>query len=325
MGLTLTLYGLKLIVAFWLPAWRVRQIAEQPNEDLRSLPRYHPQERDNPAKPVENERAAMKKPGRLWTLSLLVLVLCHSRAPAKEPAQEPAIEIGSRRELFVDRHLIEKLDDVRLHLHEPHDEGVVLKFDQPWEGIHCGYCTVIRNGATLRVYYRGMPSETRDGTAGEVTCVADSDDGTQWTRPKLGLFLAGGTKENNVVLAGDPPFSHNFSPFIDTRPGCTPEQRYKALSGTDVSGLLAFVSPDGLRWTKLRGKPAIPRKGSFKFDWMFDSQNVAFWSDIERKYVCYFRVYDGGRRIGRCDSIDFLHWSDPVLMSYLTPSYSRSF
>ncbi|MBC7967089.1 MAG: hypothetical protein H7Z17_14330 [Fuerstia sp.] len=228
------------------------------------------------------------------------------------------MEIGSHRELFLDHYLIEKLDHARLQLHEPRDEGTVLKFDQPWEGIHCGYCTMIQDGAKLRVYYRGMPAGTVDGTAGEVTCVADSDDGIHWTRPKLRLFEASGSKENNVVLAGDPPFSHNFSPVIDTRPGCPPEQRYKALSGLDTSGLIAWVSPDGLHWAKIQSDPVIPRKAPFRFDWMFDSQNVAFWSESEQKYVCYFRVWDGVRRIARCESADFVHWNDPVLMSYIT-------
>jgi len=240
------------------------------------------------------------------------------RQPAVTAGAPTVIELGSRRELFLDQHLIAKLDDAQLRLHEPRDEGVVLKFDEPWEGIHCGYCTMIQDGARFRVYYRGMPADVKDGTAGEVTCVADSNDGVHWTKPKLGMFDAGGGKENNVVLAGDPPFSHNFSPFLDTRPDCPPQQRYKALSGLDTSGLFAFVSADGLLWTKLRNKPVLPRQAPFKVDWMFDSQNVAFWSASEQKYVSYFRVYDGVRRIARSESDDFVQWSDPVLMTYVT-------
>ena len=255
----------------------------------------------------------MKALRQFWILGWFLLVSGTSAL-----AQQSPIEIGSRRELFLDQYLIEKLDHAQLQLHEPRDEGTVLRFDQPWEGIHCGYCTMIRDGAMMRVYYRGMPAGTADGTAGEVTCVADSEDGIHWTRPKLTLFETKGTQENNVVLAGDPPFSHNFSPFIDTRPECPQEQRYKALSGLDASGLIAYVSADGLHWTKLRGEPVIPRRAPFKFDWMFDSQNVAFWSESEQTYVCYFRVWNGVRSIARCESADFVQWSDPALMSYVT-------
>ncbi len=41
------------------------------------------------------------------------------------------IDIGARRELFVDHHLIESLDGARLVLHRPQPREVVLKFDQP--------------------------------------------------------------------------------------------------------------------------------------------------------------------------------------------------
>ena len=45
------------------------------------------------------------------------------------------MDIGSNRELFVDHYLIERLNGTSLILHHPHDEGPVLKFDQPWKGL----------------------------------------------------------------------------------------------------------------------------------------------------------------------------------------------
>ncbi|MEO1998868.1 MAG: hypothetical protein ABGZ17_26780 [Planctomycetaceae bacterium] len=48
-------------------------------------------------------------------------------------AAEP-IEIGARRELFVDQHLIEHLDAAELTLHHPQPREVALRFDQSWEG-----------------------------------------------------------------------------------------------------------------------------------------------------------------------------------------------
>jgi hypothetical protein len=143
-----------------------------------------------------------------------------------------------------------------------------------------------------------------------VTCYAESDDGRQFKKPELGLFAIGGSKANNVILADMAPLSHNFSPLIDRRPGVPIDERYKALAGTAKSGLVAFVSADGLRWRKLREEPVI-RKGAF------DSQNVAFWSESENQYVSYFRVFkDGFRRISRTTSPDFLEWTAPVLMEY---------
>jgi hypothetical protein len=239
--------------------------------------------------------------------ALLALAL----APALR-AEEPAkpIELGARRELFIDKYLIDKLDGVSLRLEQPRDEGVALNFDKPWEGAFCGYCTIVRDGGEFRAYYRGNPTAGKDGSNAEVTCLALSKDGKRWTKPELGFFEVNGTRANNVVLAGAAPFSHNFCPMLDTRPGAPKGERYKALAGTARTGLFAFVSEDGLRWKKAREEAVIP-KGAF------DSQNVPFWSESEQCYVCYFRVFvDGIRRISRTTSKDFLAWTAPVLMTY---------
>ena len=51
--------------------------------------------------------------------------------------------------------------------------------------------------------------------------------------------------------------------------------------------------------------------------WAFDSQNVAFWSESEKCYVCYFRIVpENVRAIARATSADFVHWSAPVAMKY---------
>ncbi|MFO0888977.1 MAG: hypothetical protein U0790_07490 [Isosphaeraceae bacterium] len=223
---------------------------------------------------------------------------------------EKALDLGSRREPIVDRYLFDRLDRVSLMLERPRDEGVVLRFDRPWEGAFCAYATVIRDGPLFRLYYRGLPQSGRDGSDTEVTCYAESRDGINWIKPDLDQFAVGGSRANNVVLAGQPPFSHNFSPMIDERPGVPRPERYKALAGTSQTGLVAFVSGDGLRWRKLSDRAVIPRGG-------LDSQNVAFWSGRDGRYLCFLRVNPGGiRRIARSTSTDFLNWTEPELMSY---------
>lgn len=229
-----------------------------------------------------------------------------------------AIDLGSRRELFVDRYLIDRLDGVSFRLHEPRDEGVAFTFDKPWEGLFSGYCTIIRDGDRLRAYYRGMPKAGADGSDGEATCVAESADGKAWTKPSLGLFAWKGFKENNIVLMNDVPFSHNFSPFLDTRPGCPANERYKAVAGVQSSGLALYASEDGYRWRRLQDKPFLTKR-QVPYNWMFDSQNLAFWSEAAGHYVCFFRVgKDGIRRIARTTSRDLVNWSAPELMEYET-------
>ena len=233
----------------------------------------------------------------------------------------PAIEVGDRRELFVDGYLIEELSGVRLMLHEPRDEGVALRFDRPWEGPFCGYCTVLQDGERRLLYYRGKAKAVADGQ-GEVTCVAQSADGVRWTRPRVGAIAFEGSFDNNIILNVDGP-THNFSPLLDRNPAAPPDRRFKAFGGTQRGGIFAFASPDGLAWKPLQDEPvltfamvkaALPAVTS-----MFDSQNLAFWSPAEGKYLAYFRVVkDKIRRIARAESDDLLHWTNIQLMEYRT-------
>ncbi len=220
------------------------------------------------------------------------------------------IDIGSSRQLFVDRLLIDSMEGTDLRLQTPHDEGIAIKFDNLWEGLFCGYVTMIQDGEKFRAYYRGIPTAGADGNTNECTCVAESTDGIHWTKPQLNLYEMNGVKPNNVVLANSAPFTHNFCPMLDRRPGVPQEQRYKALGGTASSGLFAFVSADGLSWKKMFDQ-AVIKEGAF------DSQNVPFWSEADGKYWCYYRVFkDGIRRISRTSSDDFENWSPGELMEY---------
>jgi hypothetical protein len=199
---------------------------------------------------------------------------------------------AARRELFVDREQIAELRGVELRLATPLDAGPVFAFDKPWEGRFSGYSTLLRDGDRVRAYYRGSPTAGQDGQPTEVTCYAESRDGLAFTKPA-----------RNIVLEGQPPFSHNFCPLLDPRGG------YKAVAGIHRSGLHAFVSDDGLRWRKLQEKPVLASPKEF----VFDSQNLAFWSAAEKQYVLYYRSWRavGGTRyrwVSRAVSDDFVNW-----------------
>ena len=227
---------------------------------------------------------------------------------------QPVIDIGSNRELFIDYYLIDQMDGAELVMHEPVDEGAVLYFDKPWEGPFCGYCTVIKDGETYRVYYRGLPKAGADGSNNETTCYAESKDGLSWKKPDLQLYKVSDSKDNNVILADNAPYSHNFSPFLDTNPKAKKDEKYKALAGTKKSGLVAFQSADGVKWKKMQ-EAAVFTEG------LFDSQNVAFWSESENCYVSYFRTwsgegYSGKRSVSRTTSKDFIHWTAPQTMDF---------
>ncbi len=221
-------------------------------------------------------------------------------------------EIGSRRELFVDRWLIDRLEGASLELQRPVDAGPVLQFDEPWEGAFCGYATVIRDEDRYRLYYRGLPVAGADGSDQESTCYAESTDGVEWRKPEFDFYPTAEGRGTNRVVLNAAPVSHNFSPFKDYNPDADPQERYKAVGGTANSGLVAFVSADGIRWRRLREEPVFRQGG-----WVFDSQNVCYWSAVEKRYVLYYRVvHDGVRSVARTTSTDFLHWEEPTSMTY---------
>ena len=110
----------------------------------------------------------------------------------------------------------------------------------------------------------------------EFTCYAQSRDGITWTKPDLGLFEIPGTDERNAITEenmvhpGDddpgylPCISHNLRPFLDTRPGVSDNERFKALgagfnSSKRPAGYFALVSGDGIHWRKLQQERVIDR------------------------------------------------------------------
>ncbi|MFM7073849.1 MAG: hypothetical protein ACKO38_18850 [Planctomycetota bacterium] len=237
-------------------------------------------------------------------------------APATAGQIEPIV-IGGRRELFVDRHLVEALRGAELRLQTPRSASVAFRFDKPWEGEVSGYVTVLHDridGRDLyRMYYRGRPLTgygDNDPRAQEVTCYAESADGLRFERPKLGLIAFGGNKDNNAILADIGHVTHNFAPFIDTRPGVPADERFKAVGGSSQSGLIAYVSGDGIHFRPFREKPIITGGA-------FDSQNNILWSEHEHRYVCFFRTFRNGVRwITRTTSEDFVNWTPSVDMTF---------
>ena len=228
------------------------------------------------------------------------------------------IAIGDRLELFVDTRLIDRMEGVSLRLHEPHPAPL------PARPLPIAYTTVIADGGRFRAWYRNIDPDYSgdrfDGNAGEATWYAESRDGHEWEFAR------------NAVLR-ESPFSHNFAPFMDDRPGVAADERFKALAGlhdraiADLrqrapglvspgtrGGLYAFGSRDGLEWRRLSDDPAIPSRAAGEFG--FDSQNVSFWSHAEGCYVCFLRTWEARhgqlRTISRSTSTDFGSWTDPV-------------
>lgn len=252
----------------------------------------------------------------------LSLVTAVSAAVSASP-----IDLGNRRELMVDYHLIAELDGVQLTMGSPRRAEVVLRFDQPWE-YAAGFVTVIKDGPTYRMYYRGgrKNAEGVFDLEGEVVGYAESQDGITWIKPVLDLHEFPGYQETNIILGPGPNREgHNFAPFLDDRPGVPQEERYKAVAGKGPTGgaspgLFRFVSADGIHWRPFLDEPIFA-------GYALDSLNVLTWVPGEQCYAIYLRTWSEGgtpeqprfrgiRTISRSTSSDFITWTKPEPMSF---------
>lgn len=223
-------------------------------------------------------------------------------------------DIESRRELFVDKHLIKEITgDARLKLNRPEPREVVLVTGESWEGNTSAYYTIFQDGDLYRMYYRGsnFDQKTKKPTHREVTCYAESRDGIHWTKPALGLVEYDGSKQNNIVWDGIG--THCFVVFKDGNPEAPPNARYKGISRgrpQGEKGLYVYQSPDGIHWSLTKNKPVITEGA-------FDSQNLAFWDPQIGKYREYHRIFvNRVRAIMTGTSDDFVNWTDPILLEY---------
>jgi hypothetical protein len=239
-------------------------------------------------------------------------------------ATEPPLALGSRRELLVDDHLLEKLTGVALTLHKPEPRDVVFTCDKPWEGNTSGYYSLFEDEGLFRCYYRGSHNDitnpqTMRKMAHAYACYAESRDGLRFTRPTVGAFEVKGTKENNVVwMEGNG--AHNFTVFKDLNPACQPQARYKALGGVTAGapagtpkGLFGYQSSDALHWSQMSGEPLLTNGH-------FDSQNLAFWDSEHGEYRAYWRFFkERIRSIRTATSKDMRHWENEADLVYEDP------
>ena len=238
------------------------------------------------------------QPSRL----LLYTTLAMSFSARVLCADEP-IDVGSNRQLFVDKLLIDELQGVQLRLHHPVRREVVMALDKPWDGNLAGYVRVFRDGDAYRMYYRGRhwpgihealaagkPGKTKTKNSTHwSTNYAVSKNGIHWIRPGLGLVDFAGSKKNNILFSAPEPV--NASVFKDTNPQCPADERYKMvgrgtggghpLGTSPKEGIYMMVSADGIKWRK-----ADPYLVAAVY---LDGGVSGFWDYNMNRYVIYGR------------------------------------
>jgi hypothetical protein len=237
-----------------------------------------------------------------WTGAWLAILLARLAAGAQPTSG--ARDIGTERQLFVDRVLIGEMRGLALKLHAPVLREVAFRYDRPWEGETSWHPIVIKDGERYRMWYR-TGSSNNDNESW--TAHAESRDGIRWEKSSLGLVDFKGSKENNLVwpLAG--MSGRNMTVIKDPRPGIPEEERYKAIVHT--TAIYGLVSPDGLRWRQVQPDPLIP---ALKEEAHADGPHTLCWDPWESRYVIYRRGWWGqNRTVRRSVSTDFRRWSPP--------------
>lgn len=262
---------------------------------------------------------------------LVVLVWC---LLAFQPAAQEPILIDSRKQLFLDDHLIESMTRVQRTVQPARkfEGNPVLWPAETWEPpLATVYGSVIRDGAKFKMWYK----------SGLGVAYAESNDGVQWTKPALDLVLIDGRKSNllwrkkSKWSAPDafPCFYELFGVHRDDRDP-DPARRYK-MGFLDINpkhsgpggdpfhpgqrrGLGVAASPDGLRWTLLDSW-ATEAICDGATHWMFDParEKIVLYGrtrkalpEVESAWStnAWFKQWFSGRAVGRVESADFLKW-----------------
>ncbi len=205
---------------------------------------------------------------------------------------------------------------IRLIAERPERHGPIIRPQRPWEKMGLSIYCILQEGNKYRAW-----GSCQDAEGNGHHCYFESTDGWQWNRPELELVEYRHSKKNNFLPEAPQCV------FID--PAAPPEARYKGVSDGQVSvaefrrfiekhpdrwehralrkdanfilAVFGYQSPDGLRWTRLTEPFTIEHS---------DTQIVATYDAVQKKYMLFTRNYFVGRRSMRAPQ-------DPVGMGWL--------
>ncbi len=244
------------------------------------------------------------------------------------------VDIGSRKQLFVDDLLVDEASRISRYQYRPTKfaENPVMVADRPCEqgkyagkngGVEIVGQTVLydEEEKIFKMWY--VPWALDRGR--RPWCYATSADGYNWDKPELGLIeFEGSTKNNLLGIHGEPSYYNTFKDPRDP----DPQRRYKAqgeMHGPGghqpPGGMVNAYSPDGLHWT-YNNKAVVLYPTN-----VADANSVLGWDHLRQKYVGYFRpghplAYEIDnighhrhiRTVGYAESDDFEDWTDTRMM-----------
>jgi hypothetical protein len=213
--------------------------------------------------------------------------------------------------LFLDRRLVERVENARLQIGTPekHSKNPLFVSDKPWENATNNfYPNVFWDGQAglWRLWYKDVladadsiakmdgPSTVHD--VGWYLLYAESRDGVVWDRPALGLHSFAGNSANNIVARDCPNVGVTVDPL-----NTDPARRFRMVFDVGLGKPRVSFSGDGLHWSA----PEMPAGFAAA---QGDTHNNAFFDARTGRWLWFTKMYLGERLVSRLESDDFLHW-----------------
>lgn len=220
----------------------------------------------------------------LTTSSILMFFMSAALAQSGEPIE---LKPG-QRQLFLDDHIVERIEGLERTLHRPRKRGLVLKPDQPWEKGRAWAFSAPIWVSEERVYKWIYRPNYKNWSG-----LAVSKDGIHWEKPSLGLVEFNGSKENNLVS------KRRIQKVVIDPYDPDPQRRYKGLAGNTP-----VVSADLLHW---HNADSVRLKGGDSGSLTYDEQGRRLLAPTKmRSEGSKTKTY---RQFKLTTSDDFRSWS----------------
>ena len=247
-----------------------------------------------------------------------------------EVGESTVVDIGSAKQLFLDDHIVGRLQNVWRVLNKAERQAnvPVVSADQSWEGPDVQAVQVIydEDRRQFRMWYSTFRSggEIREnGEAG--LSYAVSDDGIAWEKPDLGIVGIHGSKANSALFVNTSRLFNSFGSIVYCPEETDLSRRYKTLSFKGANapkperpGWFPWYSADGIRW-----RADDEQNAAVKYDHVSICEvSTQLYDPDHRRYIAFtkysyygcppVRAYSYGL-MRRCQGVmtseDFVHWS----------------
>ena len=233
--------------------------------------------------------------------------------PALVAEASQAINVGGRKQLFIDHRFIESPEGIALQPHSADKAEVVLRAVDPDEQWMLWVSSVLEVDGRFYMFYGTRFNASKvegEKEIWQVMRLATSSDGLTWQRVSVNRFDIGYGLENNIVMVGswgtvfiDPNETDGYRFYMlghlksnkwwsETQfvPTVAKDQKNKK------GKLYLCRSKDGVVWEAVK-EPVFPFTGDTRYQSLYDPRI--------KKYVCYLRSRPGGhgsRSVARGES-----------------------